>query len=52
MTQKEIKIIRGKDGKVVAGQVTKTFRKEQTYSVHQNMKSGKSLLQEVQKLKW
>lgn len=27
MTQKEIKIIRGKDGKVVAGQVTKTFRK-------------------------
>ena len=27
MTQKEIKIIRGKDGKVVAGQVTITFRK-------------------------
>ena len=27
MTQKEIKIKRGKDGKVVAGQVTKTFRK-------------------------
>ena len=27
MTNKEIKVVRGKDGKVVAGQVTRTFRK-------------------------